>query len=428
MPAYIVLGTQWGDEGKGKFVDVLGGGMDYIIRYQGGNNAGHTIVTEKGEFILHLLPSGIVSGKADCIIGNGVVFDPKAFLEELELLKSLGIDTERIYISNRAHVIMPYHIKFDFLHESQGGGLKIGTTKRGIGPCYTDKYNRTGITVADLINKESFYTKLQNILPLKNDIIKKIYNTDGFNLDTVYSEYCGYAEQLKSRVIDAAALLQQALKENKRLLFEGAQGTMLDVDFGTYPYVTSSNTTAGGIFTNTGIAPRAVDKVIGIAKAYTTRVGEGPFVTELHDETGSIIRERGHEYGATTKRPRRCGWLDAVALRYAVNLNGLTDIILTKLDILGGFDEIKVCTAYEVNGRATALVPATLEELEKTRPVYKSFPGWQEDISGITRFEELPANCRSYITAVEELIGCSVSIVSVGPASSATIFRKKLIE
>ncbi len=427
MNTFILLGAQWGDEGKGKFIDILSPKVDYIVRYNGGNNAGHTVVTDKGKFILHLLPSGILHKNTTCIIGNGVVFNPKGFLEEVEFLNSLGIDTTNIYISDHAHIVMPYHLILDSLNETTDQGIKIGTTKKGIGPCYSDKFARLGIRTADLIDEKILHQKLEQILPIKNKILKNIYNEKELTFDEIFKEYTEYGKIIKPRVKDTSKMLNEAIKNNQKILFEAAQGTMLDIDFGTYPYVTSSNTIAGGVFNGSGLAPRKIDKIIGISKAYTTRVGEGPFVSEMDENMQEIVRKHGNEFGATTKRPRRCGWLDVFALKYSIELNGITDLVLTKIDILKNVDEIKICTGYEIDGIEIDYMPKTLKELEKAKPIYKTFPSFKEDISSIKTFEDLPKECKNFVIELEKLINCKISIVSVGSNNSETIVREEII-
>ncbi len=427
MNTFILLGAQWGDEGKGKFIDILSPKVDYIVRYNGGNNAGHTVVTDQGKFILHLLPSGILNKDTKCIIANGVVLNPKGFLEEVEFLNSLGIDTTNIYISDHAHIVMPYHLIFDSLNETTNESIKIGTTKKGIGPCYSDKFARLGIRVCDLIDETVFQQKLKQILPIKNKLLKNIYGEQELDFDEVFNEYIEYGRIIKPRVQDTTKMLNTAIKNNKKILFEGAQGTMLDIDFGTYPYVTSSNSIAGGVFNGSGLAPRKIDKIIGISKAYTTRVGEGTFPSEMEDNIQEIVRKHGNEFGATTRRPRRCGWLDVFALKYSIELNGITDLVLTKIDIMKNVDEIKICTGYELDGKKIDYMPKTLKELENIKPIYQTFPSFKEDISGIKNFEDLPMECQNFVLELEKLINCRISVVSVGSNNSETIVRKELI-
>lgn len=426
MAGYVVVGTQWGDEGKGKIIDVLAHKADYVVRFQGGNNAGHTVVVNGEKFILHLLPSGMLHGNGKCIIGPGVVVDPKVLLKELKTLDEKGAKTDHLYISNRAHLIMPYHIKLDEVKENARGKGKIGTTKRGIGPCYSDKIARCGIRMVDFLNMEAFAEKLRINLEEKNAMFTKIYGEEALDYDTILNEYKSYAEELKHRIIDSVPEVNKALDEKKFVLFEGAQAMMLDIDYGTYPYVTSSSPTAGGVTTGAGVGPRKIDKIIGVMKAYTTRVGEGPFVTELDNELGETLRTTGGEYGATTGRPRRCGWLDVVVGKYAVAINGLTDVVMTKIDVLSGHETLKICTGYEIEGEVLDTPPASIERLEKAKPVYIEVPGWTEDISAIRNYDELPSNCKAYIKKVEELIGAPISMVSVGPDREQNIFINQI--
>ena len=426
MAGYVVVGTQWGDEGKGKIIDVLAHKADYVVRFQGGNNAGHTVVVNGEKFILHLLPSGMLHGNGKCIIGPGVVVDPKVLIKELKTLEEKGAKIDHLYISNRAHLIMPYHIKLDEVKENARGKSKIGTTKRGIGPCYSDKIARCGIRMVDFLNMEAFAEKLRVNLEEKNAMFTKIYGEEALDYDTILNEYKAYAEELKHRIIDSVPEVNKALDENKFVLFEGAQAMMLDIDYGTYPYVTSSSPTAGGVTTGAGVGPRKIDKIIGVMKAYTTRVGEGPFVTELNNELGETLRTTGGEYGATTGRPRRCGWLDVVVGKYAVAINGLTDVVMTKIDVLSGHETLKICTGYEIEGEVFDTPPASIERLEKAKPVYIEVPGWTEDISAIRNYDELPSNCKAYIKKVEELIGAPISMVSVGPDREQNIFINQI--
>lgn len=426
MAGYVVVGTQWGDEGKGKIIDVLAHKADYVVRFQGGNNAGHTVVVNGEKFVLHLLPSGMLHGNGKCIIGPGVVIDPKVLLSELTKLEEKGAKTDHLYISDRAHIIMPYHIKLDEAKEKARGTGKIGTTKRGIGPCYADKIARCGIRAVDFLNMEAFSRKLKVNLEEKNAMFTKIYGEEALDFEAVLEEYKGYAEKLKGRIIDSVPEINKALDENKFVLFEGAQAMMLDIDYGTYPYVTSSSPTAGGVTTGAGVGPRKIDKIIGVMKAYTTRVGEGPFVTELNNDLGELLRTTGGEYGATTGRPRRCGWLDVVVGKYAVAINGLTDVVMTKIDVLSGHKTIKICTGYEIDGEVVTTPPSSIEVLERAKPVYIEVPGWEEDITAIRNYNELPENCKDYIRKVEELVGAPISMVSVGPDREQNIFINKI--
>lgn len=426
MAGYVVVGTQWGDEGKGKIIDVLGHRADYVVRFQGGNNAGHTVVVNGEKFILHLLPSGMLHGQGKCIIGPGVVVDPKVLLKELDTLEAKGAKVDHLFISDRAHLIMPYHVQLDILKEERSGANKIGTTKRGIGPCYADKFSRTGIRAVELLDMELFSKKLKINLAEKNELLEKIYNAPHINFEEVLEEYRGYANRLKHRIIDATPLINKALSEDKFVLFEGAQAMMLDINYGTYPYVTSSSPTSGGVTTGVGVSPRKIDKVIGVMKAYSTRVGEGPFVTELDNELGEQIRQVGKEFGATTGRPRRCGWLDLVVGKYATDINGLTDIVITKIDILSGLETIKICVGYEIDGKIHTTVPAATEKLVNAIPVYETLPGWTEDISQMKNYDELPENCKKYLSRIEEFLNCQISVVSVGPDRTQNIFLKEI--
>ncbi|STO31978.1 Adenylosuccinate synthetase [Fusobacterium necrogenes] len=426
MAGYVVVGTQWGDEGKGKIIDVLADRADYVVRFQGGNNAGHTVVVNGEKFILHLLPSGMLHGNGKCIIGPGVVVDPKVLLKELDTLEEKGAKVDHLFISDRAHIIMPYHIRIDELNEETSGENKIGTTKRGIGPCYADKINRIGIRAVDFLNMDIFAEKLKRFLEKKNQIITKIYESEPLSYEKILADYTGYADRLRHRIIDSIPEINKALDEDKLVLFEGAQAMMLDINYGTYPYVTSSSPTTGGVTTGVGVSPRKITKGIGVMKAYTTRVGEGPFVTELNDELGEKLRQIGGEYGATTGRPRRCGWLDLVVGKYAVDINGLTDIVITKIDVLSGLDTVKICVAYEIDGKRYDYVPASTEILYRAKPIYEELPGWKEDISQMKTYEELPENCKKYIKRMEEFLNCPISVVSVGPDRSQNIHIREI--
>lgn len=423
MSTKIVIGTQWGDEGKGKTIDILAGKADVVVRTQGGNNAGHTIEANGEVYKLQLMPSGILNPKTLCIIGNGVVVDPKVLLSEIDNMEAKGIKTDNLKIDARAHVIMPYHIALDGLSEKARGKSDIGTTKKGIGPCYMDKAERSGIRMCDLINRELFEEKVKENLNIKNKIITLVYGGEALDADAVIKEYNGYAERLKKYVTDTTPILFNKIKEGSEVLFEGAQGTLLDIDLGTYPYVTSSHPISGGVCTGSGIGPRMIDECIGIAKGYTTRVGNGPFPTELHDETGDAIRNKGHEFGTVTGRPRRCGWFDAVIVRYAARTSSLSSIVLNKIDPLGGLDKIKICVAYKKDGEITYDFPPTLEELAKCEPVYEEMDGWSEDISDIREFDKLPENCKKYIERIEELCGVKIATVGVGPDREQNIVR-----
>jgi adenylosuccinate synthase len=417
-----IVGTQWGDEGKGKIVDLLAADADVVVRFQGGNNAGHTMVVDGEQFISHLIPSGILQNKT-CAIGNGVVVDPAVLIEEIDYLASKGIAVgpEMLLISDRAHVIMPYHKLVDLGRETMKGDKKIGTTGRGIGPCYEDKATRRGVRFVDLIDPESFAERLDAIVPEKNFYLEKFLGTPTVDLETVKTQYAEYANRLKPYVTNVSIALQNGAKAGKQILFEGAQGTHLDIDHGTYPFVTSSNTASGNACCGSGVGPKDIHGVIGIVKAYTTRVGAGPFPSELFDEIGDRIQQAGAEFGATTGRRRRCGWLDTVILNNAVRLNGLTGLAITKLDVLGELDELKICTAYELSGEQIGAVPANLNHLAACKPIYETLPGWRQDIRGVRRFEDLPELARQYLARIEALTGVKIQIVSVGPGRDETI-------
>ncbi|MCL1594980.1 MAG: adenylosuccinate synthase [Actinomycetia bacterium] len=423
MSAAVILGAQWGDEGKGKITDLLSEKADVVVRYQGGNNAGHTIVIGDQKFALSLIPSGVLYPTVTPVIGNGVVVDPRWFFEEKATLTKRGVDPSKVKISNNAHLIMPYHRKLDAVIERYLGSAMIGTTKRGIGPAYTDKFARVGIRVQDLFDEKIFMEKLTTSLKLKNKILMKVYNQLPLDIDEIADEYLGYADDLAPHVTDTSLLVYDAVRAGDNVLFEGGQGTLLDIDHGTYPFVTSSNPTAGGAPVGIGIGPTMIDRVIGVAKAYISRVGTGPFPTELHDEIGDKLIDIGGEYGVVTGRRRRCGWLDMVALRYSVRVNGLTDIALTKLDILSHFDTIKVATAYTAEGDRYTEFPRQQGVLYHCVPEYEELPGWNVDISGVTSYDDLPPNARSYIEYIEDHAGVPITTVSVGPGRRATLHR-----
>lgn len=416
----VVVGTQWGDEGKGKITDYLSEKAEVVARYQGGNNAGHTIVFNGIKYKLHLIPSGIFYENKTCVLGNGMVIDPKALVEELKYLHDRGVNTDNLRISNRAHVILPYHLKLDAVAEDEKGDNKIGTTRKGIGPAYMDKAARIGIRIVDLLDKEVFKEKLTRNLADKNRLLERMYDTDGFDLDDILEEYYEYGQQFAKYVTDTSVVLNEALDEGRRVLFEGAQGVMLDIDQGTYPFVTSSNPIAGGVTIGSGVGPSKINHVVGVAKAYTTRVGDGPFPTELNDETGHQIREVGNEYGTTTGRPRRVGWFDSVVVRHARRVSGITDLSLNSIDVLTGLDTVKICVAYNHKGKRIDEYPASLKTLAECEPIYEEMPGWTEDITNVTSLGELPENARHYVERVSQLTGIPLSIFSVGPDRSQT--------
>ncbi|GGQ72174.1 adenylosuccinate synthase [Kitasatospora griseola] len=421
MPALVLVGAQWGDEGKGKATDLLGGSVDYVVRYQGGNNAGHTVVIGDQKYALHLLPSGILSPNVVPVIGNGVVIDPGVLLSELQGLNDRGIDTSKLLISGNAHLITPYHRTLDKVTERFLGKRRIGTTGRGIGPAYADKINRVGIRVQDLFDESILRQKIEAALHDKNQLLVKLYNRRAIPADLVLEEYLGYADKIKPYLADTTLVLDEALKAGKVVLLEGGQGTLLDVDHGTYPFVTSSNPTSGGACTGSGIGPTKIDRVIGILKAYTTRVGSGPFPTELLDADGEALRRIGGERGVTTGRDRRCGWFDAVIARYATRVNGLTDFFLTKLDVLTGWEQIPVCVAYEIDGQRVEELPYNQSDFHHAKPIYENLPGWSEDISKAKTFSDLPKNAQAYVKALEEMSGAPISAIGVGPGRTETI-------
>ena len=427
MPAIVLLGAQWGDEGKGKATDLLGDRVDYVVRYQGGNNAGHTVVIGDQKYALHLLPSGILSPNVTPVIGNGVVIDPAVLFEEIRGLNERGIDTSKLKISTNAHLITPYHRTIDKVSERFLGNSKIGTTGRGIGPAYADKINRIGIRVQDLFDESILRQKIEGALRDKNQVLVKVFNRKGIEVDEVVNEYLGYAKTLTPYVCDTSLLLDEALKANMNVLLEGSQGTLLDVDHGTYPFVTSSNPTAGGASTGSGIGPTKITRVIGILKAYTTRVGSGPFPTELFDEDGEKLRSIGGEVGVTTGRNRRCGWFDAPIARYATRVNGLTDFFLTKLDVLTGWEKIPICVAYEIDGKRVEELPASQTDFHHAKPIYEYLPGWSENISKARKLEDLPANARKYVKFLEEISGAPISAIGVGPGRDETISVRDLM-
>ena len=427
MPAIVLVGAQWGDEGKGKATDLLGDRVDYVVRYQGGNNAGHTVVIGDKKFALHLLPSGILTPGVVPVIGNGVVIDLAVLIKELDGLISQGVDVSRLKISANAHIITPYHVTIDKVSERFLGKRAIGTTGRGIGPTYGDKVGRLGIRVQDLFDESILRQKVEAALTQKNQLLSKVYNRAGIKSEEIVRELLSFTERLAPMVSDTALELHKALEAGKTVLLEGGQGTLLDVDHGTYPFVTSSSPIAGGATIGSGIGPTKIDSVIGILKAYTTRVGAGPFPTELFDEWGEFLREKGFEFGTTTGRERRCGWFDAPVAKFATRINGLTDIFLTKLDVLTGIKEIPVCVAYDVDGARTEEIPVSQSDFHHAKPIYETFPGWDEDITGAKTFEDLPQNAQAYVLALEKLSGTRISAIGVGPDRNATIVRHDLL-
>lgn len=416
----VVVGTQWGDEGKGKITDFLSENAEVIARYQGGDNAGHTIKFDNVTYKLHLIPSGIFYKEKTSVIGNGVVVNPKSLVEELNYLKEHGVPTENLRISDRAHVILPYHIKLDQLQEDAKGADKIGTTIKGIGPAYMDKAARVGIRIADLLDKDIFSERLKVNLADKNRQFEKMYDDQPIAFEDIFEEFYEYGQQIKQYVADTSVILNDALDRGKRVLFEGAQGVMLDIDQGTYPFVTSSNPVAGGVTIGSGVGPSKIDKVVGVCKAYTSRVGDGPFPTELFDEVGEQIRKVGREYGTTTGRPRRVGWFDSVVMRHSRRVSGITNLSLNCIDVLSGLDTVKICTAYELDGKLIYHYPASLKELNRCKPVYEELPGWQEDVTNCKTLEELPENARNYLRRISELVGVRISTFSVGPDRNQT--------
>jgi adenylosuccinate synthase len=427
MPAVVIIGAQWGDEGKGKATDLLAEQIDYVVKFNGGNNAGHTVVIGNEKYALHLLPSGILTPGVTPVISNGVVIDLSVLFEEIDALNARGIDTSKLRVSSNAHIITPYNVVVDKVSERFLGKRAIGTTGRGIGPTYADKINRVGIRVQDLYDKSILTQKVEAALLAKNNLLTKVYNRAAIRVEEVVEELLSYADRLRPMVADTAFELHQALENKKTVLFEGGQATMLDVDHGTYPFVTSSNSTAGGASTGSGIGPGEFKTVIGIVKAYTTRVGAGPFPTELFDDNGEFLRATGFEFGTTTGRPRRCGWYDAPIARYSARINGLTDFVLTKLDVLTGLKEIPVCVAYDVNGKRVDEMPYSQSDFHHAKPIYENFPGWTEDITGCRKFEDLPKNAQDYIVALEKISGARISAIGVGPGRDAIIVRHEML-
>ena len=426
MPAIVVIGAHWGDEGKGKVVDLLAQDAHMVVRFSGGDNAGHTVINDQGTFNLHNVPAGIFSPRAKCVIGNGVAFNPQSFLEELDALAARGVDVKQIIVSDKAHLVLPYHIMLDGLEEAARGDVAIGTTKRGIGPTYSDRASRGGIRVGDLLNPDALEARLGVAVESKNAVLRS-HGADPISFDDLYSRCRRLGELLRPYIAPTEGLVNQALDEGETVIFEGAQGTLLDIQFGTYPFVTSSDTTAAGVYTGAGVRPRNLDCVLGIFKAYTTRVGTGPMPTELLDETGELLRQRAHEFGTTTGRPRRCGWFDAVSGRYSVQINGMTGGALTRLDVLDDFESVKVCTAYRFEGSVLESFPGNESVLSRCEPIYEELPGWREPTAHLRRFEELPKAARAYIHRLEELVGSRMNLISVGPHRDETICVRPLI-
>ncbi|RJE83279.1 adenylosuccinate synthase [Paenibacillus sp. 1011MAR3C5] len=414
MSTVVVVGTQWGDEGKGKITDFLAEGADVVARYQGGNNAGHTILIDNKKYKLTMIPSGIFNHDKTCVIGNGMVINPEALIDEINYIHDNGFSTTNLKISDRAHVIMPYHLVLDALEEDRKGDNKIGTTRKGIGPCYMDKAARNGIRISDLMDAEEFETRVRSVMLEKNNLIQQVYGGEPLDADQIVSDYLGYAEILRPYVTDTSVVLNDAIDAGKKVLFEGAQGVMLDIDQGTYPFVTSSNPSAGGVCIGSGVGPSKIQQVIGVAKAYTTRVGDGPFPTEQDNEIGQIIRDKGHEYGTVTGRPRRVGWFDTVVVRHARRVSGITGLSLNSLDVLTGLDTVKICTGYKYRGEIIEHYPASLKMLSECEAVYEEYPGWSEDISGSKKLEDLPQNTLNYLNRISELTGIPIAIFSVG--------------
>jgi adenylosuccinate synthase len=427
MPVIAVIGAQWGDEGKGKVVDLLAQKVKVIVRFSGGDNAGHTVINSNGEFRLHLVPSGIFSPQAICIIGNGVVLNPSALIGEIDQLNQRGVDTTKLYISDRAHLIMPYHVLLDDLEEEARGGKAIGTTRRGIGPAFADKAARLGIRVGDLLDKEALMERLRPLLEHKNVMLTKIYGVTPLSFDEVYNQYCQYGERLSPYIRETSIMLEEALNRNELILLEGAQGTLLDPDFGTYPYTTSSSPLAGGGCLGAGLGPTQINHTLGVFKAYCTRVGSGPMPTELNDENGDLIRERGHEYGTTTGRPRRCGWFDAIAARFSTRINGFTGAAIARLDVLDTLARLKICVGYKLDGHEIDYFPSSVTALDRCRPICEELPGWQVPTTNIREFEQLPPEARQYVARLEELISCPVKLVCVGAEREQTIEVKPVL-
>ncbi len=427
MPTIAIIGAQWGDEGKGKIIDLLAEQAKMVVRFSGGDNAGHTVINPLGEFRMHLTPSGIFYPGVICVISNGVVINPAVLLEELDNLQRHDVDVSNLFISDRAHLIMPYHTILDALEEESKGGGAIGTTKKGIGPAYADKSARLGLRTGDLLDKEAFLSRLRSVLDYKNRILTKVYEAQPLSLDEVYEQYCRYGERLAPFIRETDLMIHDALDRGELVLLEGAQGTLLDLDFGTYPYVTSSSPFAGGACIGTGLSPNKIDRILGVFKAYNTRVGAGPMPTELKDETGDRIRERAHEYGTTTGRPRRCGWFDAVLARYSARINGFTGAVITRFDILDIFPTLNICTGYKVDDQVLTQPPSNIALLERCQPIYEEHAGWQSETCDIRRFQDLPKEAQAYVKRIEELTGCPVALISVGPSREQAIVVRPII-
>ena len=427
MPVIAVIGAQWGDEGKGKVVDLLAEKAKLVVRFSGGDNAGHTVINAYGEFRLHLIPSGIFYPHTICIIGNGVVVNPAVLIGEMDDLNQRGVDTSRLFISDRAHLIMPYHVLLDGLEEESRAGKALGTTRKGVGPAFADKAARLGIRTGDLLDKEAFLNRLHFILDSKNTILTKIYGAEPLSVDEVYSQYCQYGERLASHIRETTAMLDEAWNKGELVLLEGAQGTLLDPDFGTYPYNTSSSPLAGGGCLGAGISPTKISHIMAVFKAYCTRVGSGPMPTELKDETGDLIRQRAHEYGTTTGRPRRCGWFDAVAARYSTRINGFTGATITRLDVLDILPRLKICVAYKLDDKTIDYFPSSITALDRCQPIYEELPGWQSPITDIRQYEQLPLEARQYVARLEELTSCPVNLISVGAKREQTIIKTPIL-
>jgi len=427
MPVIAILGAQWGDEGKGKVVDMLAQKARMVVRFSGGNNAGHSVVNPHGEFKLHLIPSGIFNAEVACIIGNGVVINPEVLIGEIDNLNERGVSTDNLFISDRAHLIMPYHLLLDGLEEKARGGRAIGTTLKGIGPVFADKTARLGVRVGDLLDKEALRERLSALIDYKNIILTKVYGAKPLSLDEVYKQYCQYGERLTSHIRETTIMVDEAVNSGELVILEGAQGALLDPDFGTYPYTTSSSPLAAGACLGAGLGPTKLDRAVGVYKAYCTRVGGGPMPTELHDETAELIRERAHEYGTTTGRARRCGWLDAVAARFTSRINGLTGAVITRLDILDALPSLKICFGYELDGKKIDYFPASIAALARCKPVYEELPGWQTDTTNIRDFDQLPEAARHYVARIEELISCPVNLISVGAGREQSIEKAPIL-